>query len=59
MLELAIVGGREQGFERVRLAAQMRATGVYARAGFMVESEPFMEAGIEHVLMGLQLRSTE
>jgi len=59
MLELAIVAAREQGFDRVRLAAQTRATGVYERAGFIVESEPFIEAGIEHVLMGLQLRSTE
>ena len=58
MLELAIDAAREQGCERVRLTAQTRATGVYARAGFEVESEPFIEARIEHVLMGLQLPST-
>jgi len=59
MLELAIAAAREQGCERVRLTAQTRATGVYARAGFLVESEPFIEAGIEHVLMGLRFGSAE
>jgi putative N-acetyltransferase (TIGR04045 family) len=59
MLELAIATARKQGFDRVLLTAQTRATAVYERAGFTIESEPFMEAGIEHVLMGLQLRSTE
>jgi predicted GNAT family N-acyltransferase len=57
MLEIAVDEAREQGFGCVRLTAQTSATGVYKRAGFAVESEPFIEAGIEHVLMGLQLRS--
>ena len=46
MLELALAGARERGCEQVRLAAQLAATGVYRRAGFAVESEPFEEAGI-------------
>jgi predicted GNAT family N-acyltransferase len=40
---------------RVRLASQLEARSVYERAGFAVESEPFEEAGIEHVWMGLRL----
>ena len=52
MLELAVSEAREQGYAQVRLTAQTRATGVYRRAGFTVESDPFIEAGIEHVMMG-------
>ena len=55
MLALALEGAREQGCTHVRLAAQVAATSVYRRAGFSVESEPFQEAGIEHVWMGLEL----
>jgi predicted GNAT family N-acyltransferase len=55
MLELALLGAREHGCGRVRLAAQLDATGVYRRAGFAVESEQFEEAGIMHVWMGLRL----
>jgi predicted GNAT family N-acyltransferase len=55
MLDLAVSAAREQGYAQVRLTAQTRATGVYKRAGFAVESGPFFEAGIEHVLMGRAL----
>jgi predicted GNAT family N-acyltransferase len=55
MLSLALAQARERGCARVRLAAQMEARSVYERAGFAVESEPFEEAGIEHVWMGLRL----
>lgn len=55
MLELALAGARERGCVQVRLAAQLQATGLYRRAGFAVESEPFEEAGIAHVWMGLRL----
>jgi putative N-acetyltransferase (TIGR04045 family) len=55
MLALALARAHEQGCTRVRLAAQLTATSVYRRAGFTVESEPFQEAGIEHVWMGLEL----
>jgi predicted GNAT family N-acyltransferase len=57
MLEIALARAREQGCVRARLAAQLTATGVYLRAGFEVESEPFEDAGIEHVWMGLRLTS--
>jgi predicted GNAT family N-acyltransferase len=55
MLELALAEAREHGCVRVRLAAQPQATGLYRRAGFAVESEPFDEAGIAHVWMSLDL----
>jgi predicted GNAT family N-acyltransferase len=55
MLELALAGARERGCLQVRLAAQLEATSVYRRAGFLVESEPFAEAGIAHVWMGQAL----
>jgi putative N-acetyltransferase (TIGR04045 family) len=55
MLESALAVARERGCEEVRLAAQMQATSLYARAGFRVESQPFEEAGISHVWMGLRL----
>ena len=55
MLEIALARAREQGFQRVRLAAQLAAVALYAQVGFAVESEPFEEAGIAHVWMGLTL----
>jgi predicted GNAT family N-acyltransferase len=55
MLELALDGARERDCTRARLAAQIEAAALYERAGFAVESEPFEEAGITHVWMGLQL----
>lgn len=55
MLALALARAREQGFGRVRLAAQLVAVALYEQAGFVVESAPFEEAGIAHVWMGLTL----
>jgi predicted GNAT family N-acyltransferase len=55
MLEIALARAREQGFRRVRLAAQVAAVALYEQAGFDVESDPFEEAGIPHVWMGLAL----
>ena len=55
MLEEALARARERGCRRARLAAQLDATGLYERAGFAVESEPFDEAGISHVWMGRTL----
>jgi predicted GNAT family N-acyltransferase len=55
MLEQALDRARERGCRRARLAAQLNATGLYERAGFAVESEPFDEAGISHVWMGRTL----
>jgi predicted GNAT family N-acyltransferase len=55
MLEIALARAREQGFRRVRLAAQVAAVALYEQAGFAVESDSFEEAGIPHVWMGLAL----
>jgi predicted GNAT family N-acyltransferase len=52
MLELALELARERGCREASLASQLEATGLYERAGFAVESEPFEEAGIAHVWMG-------
>jgi predicted GNAT family N-acyltransferase len=57
MLRLALERAQELGCSRARLAAQVEAVELYRRAGFAVESEPFMEAGIEHVWMGRGLGS--
>jgi predicted GNAT family N-acyltransferase len=55
MLQTALARARERRFQRVRLAAQIVAVALYEQAGFAVESEPFDEAGIAHVWMGLTL----
>lgn len=55
MLQLALDEVRERGCEEVRLASQIQVVPLYRRAGFTVESEPFQEAGIPHVWMGLRL----
>jgi predicted GNAT family N-acyltransferase len=55
MLDMALAAARERGCREARLAAQMQATGLYERAGFSVESDPFQEAGIAHVWMGRSL----
>lgn len=40
---------------KIYLEAQQYATGYYAKEGFIVTSEPFMEDGIPHVQMELEL----
>jgi predicted GNAT family N-acyltransferase len=40
-----------QGLSRVTLAAQIQALGFYERAGFHAVGDPFMDAGIPHLLM--------
>jgi len=57
MLELALARARERGCVHVRLAAQMQSTGLYRNAGFVVESEPFDDAGIAHVWMARTLQA--
>lgn len=44
-----------RGARRVHLHAQCDAERFYERAGFQVSGEPFMEAGIKHVLMVKQI----
>jgi putative N-acetyltransferase (TIGR04045 family) len=55
MLEEAVGTARARGCTEARLAAQVQATGIYERAGFVIESDPFEQAGIAHVWMGCRL----
>ena len=57
MLRVALERARERGCHRAALAAQLGALDLYRRVGFSVESDPFVEAGIEHVWMGRELES--
>jgi len=41
----------KQGYQRFRLNAQRHAEHFYAQLGYITISEPFDEAGIEHVTM--------
>ena len=47
---------RELGARRIVLAAQLNAQAVYERAGYAPYGEVFLDAGIEHVMMGKALR---
>jgi predicted GNAT family N-acyltransferase len=52
MLDEALAEARRRGSVRARLSSQLTAVAVYERAGFVVESDVFEEAGIPHVWMG-------
>ena len=55
VLEALIERARERGMRRVALNAQTHAAPFYARYGFIVAGETFMEAGIPHVAMERKL----
>ncbi len=55
MLDAALGRAGEHGARRVRLASQLDVVALYERAGFVVESAVFEEAGIPHVWMGRDL----
>jgi predicted GNAT family N-acyltransferase len=46
---------RELGARRIVLAAQLSAQAVYERAGYAPYGDVFLDAGIEHVMMGKAL----
>jgi predicted GNAT family N-acyltransferase len=46
---------RARGARRLALSAQTYATPLYTCAGYVAVGEPYMEAGIEHVDMELEL----
>ena len=50
---------RTAGHRIVKLNAQTHALGFYARHGFVVEGDEFMEAGIPHVAMTLTLKGRD
>ena len=45
----------EQGCKYIWLNAQVQAQGFYEKLGFKSEGEPFMEAGIEHIKMSMEI----
>lgn len=55
ILKELIAAAVDAGHDSVVLNAQTRALGFYARFGFEVESDVFMEAGISHRSMRLAL----
>lgn len=55
LLQALLGKARERGDTRVVLNAQTGAASFYLAHGFAISSEPFHEAGIEHVEMTLAL----
>jgi predicted GNAT family N-acyltransferase len=55
VLQALIAAARQRGDRQVMLNAQTHAASFYARHGFVQEGAEFMEAGIEHVAMRVQL----
>lgn len=51
LLQALVDAGRTAGHRKLVLNAQTHARGFYERQGFAVEGEPFMEAGMPHVVM--------
>jgi predicted GNAT family N-acyltransferase len=56
LLEESEAYARTLGVERIALAAQTGALGLYERAGYTPYGERFMDAGIEHLMMEKRLR---
>jgi predicted GNAT family N-acyltransferase len=56
LLDQAEVQARAAGAQRMTLHAQTSALGLYRRAGYESEGEPFDEEGIEHLRMSRSLR---
>jgi predicted GNAT family N-acyltransferase len=55
LLVEADVRARELGARRIVLAAQLTAQAIYERAGYTRYGDAFLDAGIEHVMMGKPL----
>jgi predicted GNAT family N-acyltransferase len=55
LLEALIERARARGMRRVALNAQRHAAAFYARFGFAIAGQEFMEAGIPHVAMEREL----
>lgn len=55
LLQRAIASCRAHGWPDITLSAQMHALDFYARAGFVVCSEEYLDAGIPHRDMKLNL----
>ena len=57
LLQAAIASCRSRGWLHISLSAQTHAIGFYERAGFVVCSEEYIDAGIPHRDMVLQLNN--
>ena len=55
LLRQVIAHARDRAYPALYMHAQASATGFYEKAGFCAKGEPFMEAGIPHREMFLQL----
>jgi predicted GNAT family N-acyltransferase len=55
LLVEADASSRELRAERIALAAQLTAQSLYERAGYTPYGDVFLDAGIEHVMMGKAL----
>ncbi len=55
MLDMALAEARRRGSLEARLASQVEVVELYLEAGFEIQSEVFIEAGIPHVWMGRKL----
>jgi len=55
LLVQAIALHQQQGIKTITLSAQLHALAFYARAGFVIASEPYLDANIMHVDMRLDL----
>ena len=55
LLQAADAVAAGSGAERIRLHAQLAATALYERSGYVAEGETFLEEGIEHVTMEKRL----
>lgn len=55
LLSALIEEARRRNLTAVHLNAQLHATGFYRRAGFRIAGREFMEAGILHCAMRMQL----
>lgn len=55
LLAAALRCARELGMRQVHLSAQTHAIGFYARQGFIVEGAEYLDAGIAHRSMALNL----
>jgi predicted GNAT family N-acyltransferase len=55
LLQQLIAHARDMAYPKLYMHAQASATGFYEKAGFDATGEPFMEAGIPHREMSMQL----
>jgi len=55
LLDAALELARQNGLRRAELSAQEYVVGFYEQAGFRVEGDPYVEAGIPHRHMSRQL----